>query len=83
MGAALLTIALRRKHGRDNVGVIAVPLLKIATEPKLGCDLGNAPGVVFRIEINEGSWLGGETFVSFDRAAVALLTAQGQAARLL
>jgi len=31
----------------------------------------------------EGSWLGGETFVSFDRTAVALLTAQGQAARLL
>ena len=31
----------------------------------------------------EGSWLGGETFVSFDKAAVALLTAQGQQARLL
>ena len=31
----------------------------------------------------EGSWLGGETFVSFDKQAVALLTAQGQAARLL
>jgi predicted nucleic-acid-binding protein len=31
----------------------------------------------------EGSWLGGETFVSFDKKAVALLKAQGQAARLL
>lgn len=31
----------------------------------------------------EGRWLGGETFVSFDKKAVALLTAQGQAARLL
>ncbi len=31
----------------------------------------------------EGNWLGGETFVSFDKKAVALLTAQGQAARLL
>jgi predicted nucleic-acid-binding protein len=31
----------------------------------------------------EGNWLGGETFVSFDKQAVALLTAQGQAARLL
>ncbi len=31
----------------------------------------------------EGSWLGGETFVSFDKQAVALLTAQGQLARLL
>ncbi len=31
----------------------------------------------------EGNWLGGETFVSFDRKAVSLLTAQGQPARLL
>lgn len=31
----------------------------------------------------EGSWLGGETFVSFDKKAVALLTAQGQSVRLL
>jgi predicted nucleic-acid-binding protein len=31
----------------------------------------------------EGNWLGGETFVSFDQRAVALLTAQGQQARLL
>ncbi len=31
----------------------------------------------------EGTWLGGETFVSFDKQAVALLRAQGQAARLL
>lgn len=31
----------------------------------------------------EGNWLGGETFVSFDKKAVALLTSQGQPARLL
>jgi predicted nucleic-acid-binding protein len=31
----------------------------------------------------EGKWLGGETFVSFDKQAVALLAAQGQSARLL
>lgn len=31
----------------------------------------------------EGNWLGGETFVSFDKQAVALLTEVGQAARLL
>ena len=31
----------------------------------------------------EGNWLGGETFVSFDKRAVALLKAQGQLARLL
>jgi predicted nucleic-acid-binding protein len=31
----------------------------------------------------EGNWLGAETFVSFDKQAVSLLTRQGQAARLL
>jgi predicted nucleic-acid-binding protein len=31
----------------------------------------------------EGNWLGGETFVSFDKKAVALLTKQGLSARLL
>ncbi len=30
----------------------------------------------------EGTWLGGETFVSFDKQAIALLTAAGQPARL-
>jgi predicted nucleic-acid-binding protein len=30
-----------------------------------------------------GAWLGGETFVSFDRKAVSLLTKQGQQARVL
>lgn len=30
----------------------------------------------------EGQWLGGETFVSFDKNAVALIKAQGQRARL-
>ncbi|MDW5317220.1 type II toxin-antitoxin system VapC family toxin [Rhizobium sp. PL01] len=31
----------------------------------------------------EGSWLGGETFVSFDKKAVRLLSALGQPSRLL
>ena len=31
----------------------------------------------------EGNWLGGETFVSFDKKAVSHLTAQGRPARLL
>ncbi len=31
----------------------------------------------------EGSWLGGETFVSFDKKAAALLALQGKSARLL
>ena len=32
---------------------------------------------------HEGKWLGGETFVSFDRKAIDLLAAQGQATKLL
>jgi predicted nucleic-acid-binding protein len=31
----------------------------------------------------EGAWLGGETFVSFDKRAVTLLSRQGEAAQLL
>jgi predicted nucleic-acid-binding protein len=31
----------------------------------------------------EGNWLGGETFVSFDRRAVTLLRAQGHSAQVL
>lgn len=31
----------------------------------------------------EGSWLGGDTFVSFDKKAVSLIAKQGQQARLL
>jgi predicted nucleic-acid-binding protein len=31
----------------------------------------------------EGKWLGGDTFVSFDKKAVALIERQGQHARLL
>ena len=35
------------------------------------------------IMAHEGKWLGGETFVSFDKKAVKLLAEQGEAARLL
>jgi predicted nucleic-acid-binding protein len=31
----------------------------------------------------EGNWLGAETFVSFDKRAVSLITTQGQQAKLL
>jgi len=34
------------------------------------------------IMAHEGCWLGGETFVSFDRQAVRLLTRHGQSARV-
>ena len=32
---------------------------------------------------HEGNWLGGETFVSFDKKAVSLIAKQGQQAKLL
>jgi predicted nucleic-acid-binding protein len=32
---------------------------------------------------HDGAWLGAQTFVSFDKKAVSLLTRQGRAARLL
>jgi predicted nucleic-acid-binding protein len=32
---------------------------------------------------HEGAWLGGESFVSFDKQAVELVIRQGQPARLL
>ncbi len=35
------------------------------------------------IMAHEGKWLGGETFVSFDRKAVKLLSERGEAAQLL
>lgn len=35
------------------------------------------------IMAHEGKWLGGETFVSFDKKAVALLSKHGEAARFL
>jgi predicted nucleic-acid-binding protein len=35
------------------------------------------------IMAHEGKWLGGETLVSFDRKAVALLSKHGEAARFL
>jgi predicted nucleic-acid-binding protein len=38
-----------------------------------------ADGVI----VYEGNWLGGETFVSFDKKAVSLVSQQGRQARLL
>lgn len=35
------------------------------------------------IMAHEGKWLGGETFVSFDKKAVRLLSDQGEAAQIL
>ncbi|WP_369326279.1 type II toxin-antitoxin system VapC family toxin [Alcaligenes nematophilus] len=35
------------------------------------------------IMVYEGTWLGGETFVSFDKKAISLLKQQGEAVQLL
>ena len=50
---------------------------QLATELQAGGDF--ADGVI----AHEARWLGGETFVSFDKRAVRLLNEQGTAARLL
>jgi predicted nucleic-acid-binding protein len=69
--------AVRRLTNAANV-VVNRP----AVEPGLALlDAGGdfADGVI----VYEGRWLGGETFVSFDKKAVKHLTAQSKAARLL
>lgn len=67
------------RHLINSVNVVAN---RPAVEAGLALlDLGGdfADGVI----AYEGSWLGGETFVSFDRKAVKLIEAQGESARLL
>ncbi|HXW25576.1 MAG TPA: type II toxin-antitoxin system VapC family toxin [Xanthobacteraceae bacterium] len=75
--AAEIAEAIRRLMNAGNV-VVNRP----AAEAGLALlDVGGdfADGVI----AYEGSWLGAETFVSFDRDAVKLMAAQGQKARLL
>ena len=72
-----ISVALHRVLSIENVSVD-----RPATEAGLAAlDAGGdfADGVI----AYEGSWLGGETFVSFDRKAVSILAAQGFATRLL
>jgi hypothetical protein len=49
----------------------------LPSRPRVGGD--PADGLI----AHEGRWLGGDTFVSFDAAAVDLLARQGQDAKLL
>ena len=83
---------LRKVYGVDTGSVVAavralveasnVQVNRPAVEAGLSMLEANgdfADGVI----AYEGTWLGGETFVSFDKQAVALLTAHGQSARLL
>ena len=60
----------------------AVSVNRLAVEAGLAAlDAGGdfADGVI----AYEGRWLGGETFVSFDRKAVTLLAGRGEATQLL
>ena len=75
--ASEIAAAIRRLMNSDNV-VVNRP----AAEAGLALlDAGGdfADGVIGY----EGSWLGAETFVSFDRKVVKLMDAQGKSARLL
>ena len=75
--ASEIAAAIRRLMNSDNV-VVNRP----AAEAGLALlDAGGdfADGVIGY----EGSWLGAETLVSFDRKAVKLMDAQGKSARLL
>lgn len=53
-------------------------LIAVALPSRLAGDC-EADGVI----AYEGEWLGGETFVSFDKSAITLLTTQGRSARSL
>ena len=67
---------------RALIGCANVAIDRPAVEAGLALlDAGGdfADGVI----AHEGRWLGAEEFVSFDKQAVALLNAQGQAARML
>jgi predicted nucleic-acid-binding protein len=75
--SSLVAEAIRRLINGANV-VINRP----ATEAGLALlDAGGdfADGVI----AYEGSWLGADTFVSFDKKAVKLIEAQGRSAQLL
>jgi predicted nucleic-acid-binding protein len=75
--ATEIAVAMRRLLAAENVETN-----RAAVEAGLAMlDAGGdfADGVI----TYEGRWLGGETFVSFDRKAVEMLKAQGEAARVL
>ena len=87
-----LVWVLRGRYGADRADIAAalrtllntsnVVVNRPAAEAGLALlDAGGdfADGVI----AYDGSWLGAETFVSFDKKAVSLLTKQGQPAHLL
>ena len=74
---AKVAVALELLLNADNVAVNRPAADAGLAVLKAGGDF--ADGVI----AHEGSWLGGETFVSFDKKAVALIAKQGQGAKLL
>jgi len=75
--AGEIAAAIRRLIGSANVVVNRPAAEAGLTLFEAGGDF--ADGVI----AYEGSWLGAETFVSFDKKAVKLLAAQGTSTRLL
>jgi predicted nucleic-acid-binding protein len=69
--------AIRALIGAGNIEVDRPAVAAGITMLEAGGDF--ADGVI----AYEGRWLGAETFVSFDKKAVEMLTAQGVSARLL
>ncbi len=83
---------LRRVYGFDNRSIAAAIRALLNTKNAImnrpaaeaGLALLEAGGdFADGVMAYEGTWLGGETFVSFDKKAIELLAEQGQAAQLL
>jgi len=77
LGKPDIAIAIRALLNTDNIAMNRPAVQAGLALLEAGGDF--ADGVM----AYEGAWLGGQTFVSFDKQAVALLTQRKQAARLL
>jgi predicted nucleic-acid-binding protein len=75
-GAAEIAMVIRALIAADNV-VMDRPVIE-AGLAMLGAGGDFADGVI----AHNGQWLGGETFVSFDKQAVLLMQVRGDAARV-
>jgi predicted nucleic-acid-binding protein len=72
-----IAAAIRRLVSAANVAVDQPAAEAGLSQLEAGGDF--ADGVI----AHEGHWLGGDTFVSFDRKAVRLMTGRGESAQLL
>jgi predicted nucleic-acid-binding protein len=75
--ASRVAEAIRRLIGAANVSVDRPAAEAGLVQLEAGGDFADA------VIAHEGAWLGGETFVSFDRRAVKLMAGHGHSARLL